>query len=79
MRKPSSSCVVCRLRFNSESQASSHYSGTKHFKRLKALDPLDCKTRAPDAVSKSPVSPCPVPPSSDYSSTGWCVCTRGEK
>ncbi|XP_042151189.1 zinc finger protein 385D isoform X1 [Oncorhynchus tshawytscha] len=69
MRKPSSSCVVCRLRFNSESQASSHYSGTKHFKRLKALDPLDCKTRAPDAVSKSPVSPCPVPPSSDYSST----------
>ncbi|XP_045565622.1 zinc finger protein 385D isoform X2 [Salmo salar] len=66
-RKPSSSCVVCRLRFNSESQASSHYSGTKHFKRLKALDPLDCKT--PYAVSKSPVSPCPVPPSSDSSST----------
>nr|XP_046183400.1 zinc finger protein 385D-like isoform X2 [Oncorhynchus gorbuscha] len=53
----------------SESQASSHYSSTKHFKRLKALDPVDCKTRAPDAVSKSPVSPCPVPPSSDYSST----------
>ncbi|XP_029588386.1 zinc finger protein 385D-like isoform X2 [Salmo trutta] len=66
-RKPSSSCVVCRLRFNSESQASSHYSGTKHFKRLKALDPLDCKT--PYAVSKRPVSPCPVPPSSDSSST----------
>uniref|UniRef100_A0A4W5JTC1 Zinc finger protein 385D n=2 Tax=Hucho hucho TaxID=62062 RepID=A0A4W5JTC1_9TELE len=68
MRKPSSSCVVCRLRFNSESQASSHYSGTKHFKRLKALDPLDCKTRAPDAVTKS-VSPCPVPSSSDSSLT----------
>ncbi|KAK6327805.1 hypothetical protein J4Q44_G00034510 [Coregonus suidteri] len=68
MRKPSSSCVVCRLRFNSESQASSHYSGTKHFKRLKALDPLDCKTRAPDAVTKS-ISPCHVPPSSDSSST----------
>ncbi|XP_020357423.1 zinc finger protein 385D [Oncorhynchus kisutch] len=68
MRKPSSSCVVCRLRFNSESQASSHYNGTKHFKRLKALDPLDCKTRAPDTVSKS-VSPCLVPPSSEPSST----------
>ncbi|XP_029590603.1 zinc finger protein 385D isoform X2 [Salmo trutta] len=73
MRKPSSSCVVCRLRFNSESQASSHYNGTKHFKKLKALDPPDCKTRAPDTVTKETttksVSPCPVPPSSEPSST----------
>ncbi|XP_041740553.2 zinc finger protein 385D-like [Coregonus clupeaformis] len=74
MRKPSSSCAVCRLRFNSESQASSHYNGTKHFKRLKAFDPPDCKTRALDTVTKETTtksaSPCPVPPSSDPSSTG---------
>uniref|UniRef100_A0AAQ4PGX2 Zinc finger protein 385D n=1 Tax=Gasterosteus aculeatus aculeatus TaxID=481459 RepID=A0AAQ4PGX2_GASAC len=32
------SCSVCRLRFNSQSQALAHYKGTKHAKKLKALD-----------------------------------------
>ncbi|XP_069031459.1 zinc finger protein 385D [Embiotoca jacksoni] len=32
------SCSVCQLRFNSQSQALAHYKGTKHAKRLKALD-----------------------------------------
>uniref|UniRef100_A0A3B3SF54 Zinc finger protein 385D n=1 Tax=Paramormyrops kingsleyae TaxID=1676925 RepID=A0A3B3SF54_9TELE len=35
------SCSVCQLRFNSESQASAHYNGTKHAKRLKALGALN--------------------------------------
>ncbi|XP_061633501.1 zinc finger protein 385D isoform X2 [Phyllopteryx taeniolatus] len=32
------SCGVCRLRFNSQNQALAHYKGTKHAKKLKALD-----------------------------------------
>lgn len=32
------SCNVCQLRFNSQSQALAHYKGTKHAKKLKALD-----------------------------------------
>ncbi|XP_076006326.1 zinc finger protein 385D [Genypterus blacodes] len=32
------SCSVCQLRFNSQSQALAHYKGTKHAKKLKALD-----------------------------------------
>ncbi|XP_032821228.1 zinc finger protein 385D-like isoform X3 [Petromyzon marinus] len=32
------SCNVCQLRFNSESQATAHYKGGKHAKRLKALE-----------------------------------------
>ncbi|XP_039977781.1 zinc finger protein 385D-like [Xiphias gladius] len=71
-RKPSS-CGVCRLRFNSEVQASSHYSGTKHAKRLKALDAPDSKIRTSEPVAKEttsqiPSSPCSQPSSSDTTS-----------
>lgn len=71
-RKPSS-CGVCRLRFNSEAQASSHYSGTKHAKRLKALDAPDSKIRTSDPVAKETTSqilpsPCSQPSSSDTTS-----------
>ncbi|XP_028674009.1 zinc finger protein 385D [Erpetoichthys calabaricus] len=37
-RKNIISCNICQLRFNSESQASAHYKGTKHAKKLKALE-----------------------------------------
>uniref|UniRef100_A0A1A8MLD0 Zinc finger protein 385D n=1 Tax=Nothobranchius pienaari TaxID=704102 RepID=A0A1A8MLD0_9TELE len=70
-RKPSS-CGVCRLRFNSEAQASSHYSGTRHAKRLKALDAPDSKIKTPEPVAKETTSqilssPCSLPSSSDTS------------
>ncbi|KAM8933957.1 zinc finger protein 385B isoform 1-T1 [Pelodytes ibericus] len=32
------SCNVCQLRFNSDSQAEAHYKGSKHGKKLKALE-----------------------------------------
>ncbi|XP_013871847.1 zinc finger protein 385D isoform X2 [Austrofundulus limnaeus] len=32
------SCGVCQLRFNSQNQASAHYKGTKHAKKLKSLE-----------------------------------------
>ncbi|XP_056256351.1 zinc finger protein 385D-like isoform X1 [Seriola aureovittata] len=71
-RKPSS-CGVCRLRFNSEVQASSHYSGTKHAKRLKALDAPDSKIRTSEPVAKESTSqilssPCSQPSSSETTS-----------
>uniref|UniRef100_A0A667WQH4 Zinc finger protein 385D n=1 Tax=Myripristis murdjan TaxID=586833 RepID=A0A667WQH4_9TELE len=73
-RKPSS-CGVCRLRFNSEAQASSHYSGTKHAKRLKALDAQDSKIRTSEPVAKETTSqilllPYSQPSSSDTTSGG---------
>ncbi|XP_062343189.1 zinc finger protein 385D-like [Osmerus eperlanus] len=52
LRKEPSSCSVCQLKFNSESQATSHYSGTKHAKKLKIKDAPDCKSKSNDAVSK---------------------------
>ncbi|XP_043994468.1 zinc finger protein 385D-like isoform X3 [Gambusia affinis] len=54
-RKPGS-CGVCRVRFNSEAQASSHYSGTRHAKRLKALDAPDSKIKTFEPVAKETTS-----------------------
>ncbi|KAL4629684.1 zinc finger protein 385D-like isoform X1 [Arapaima gigas] len=51
-RKPVVVCTVCRLKFNSESQASAHYKGTKHAKKLKALEAPSGKQKAADAVTK---------------------------
>ncbi|XP_066571810.1 zinc finger protein 385D isoform X3 [Amia ocellicauda] len=45
-RKHIISCNVCQLRFNSENQASAHYKGTKHAKKLKALDSPKTKQKA---------------------------------
>ncbi|XP_028317531.1 zinc finger protein 385D-like isoform X3 [Gouania willdenowi] len=52
LKRKYSSCRVCRLRFNSEAQASSHFSGTKHEKRLKALETSDSKIRTSEGVNK---------------------------
>ncbi|KAM4725594.1 zinc finger protein 385D-like isoform 2-T3 [Anableps anableps] len=70
-RKPSS-CGVCRVRFNSEAQASSHYSGTRHAKRLKALDAPDSKIKTFEQVTKETTSQiisssCSQPSGSDTS------------
>ncbi|XP_034552982.1 zinc finger protein 385D [Notolabrus celidotus] len=45
------SCSVCQLRFNSQSQALAHYKGTKHAKKLKALDAPKSKLKG-SAVTK---------------------------
>ncbi|XP_059206775.1 zinc finger protein 385D-like [Centropristis striata] len=71
-RKPSS-CGVCRLRFNSEAQATSHYSGTKHAKKLKAMDTPESKIRTSEPVAKETTSQilpslCSQPSSSDTTS-----------
>ncbi|KAL7382267.1 hypothetical protein ABVT39_019736 [Epinephelus coioides] len=73
LKRKHSSCGVCRLRFNSEVQASSHYCGTKHAKRLKAMDAPDSKIRTSEPVAKETTSqilssPCSQPSSSDTTS-----------
>uniref|UniRef100_A0A3P9KRW1 Zinc finger protein 385D n=1 Tax=Oryzias latipes TaxID=8090 RepID=A0A3P9KRW1_ORYLA len=45
------SCSVCQLRFNSQSQALAHYKGTKHARRLKALETPKSKLKG-SAITK---------------------------
>ncbi|XP_031194853.1 zinc finger protein 385D [Mastomys coucha] len=40
------SCNICQLRFNSDSQAAAHYKGTKHAKKLKALEAMKNKQKS---------------------------------
>lgn len=39
-------CNVCQLRFNSDSQAEAHYKGSKHAKKVKALEASKNKPKA---------------------------------
>ncbi|KAI5092389.1 zinc finger protein 385D isoform X1, partial [Silurus meridionalis] len=51
------SCNVCQLRFNSQSQAVSHYKGTKHAKKLKSLDVPKCKQKSSAVMRESRKEP----------------------
>ncbi|XP_018425735.1 PREDICTED: zinc finger protein 385D [Nanorana parkeri] len=44
-RKQIPPCNICQLKFNSESQAAAHYKGTKHVKKLKALEAMRIKQK----------------------------------
>ncbi|XP_034561667.1 zinc finger protein 385D-like [Notolabrus celidotus] len=73
LKRKASACGVCRLRFNSEAQATSHYSGTKHAKRLKSLDAPDSKIKTSEPAAKETTlqilsSPCSQLSVSDTSS-----------
>nr|XP_044992045.1 zinc finger protein 385D isoform X2 [Jaculus jaculus] len=48
-RKQIISCNICQLRFNSDSQAAAHYKGTKHAKKLKALEAMKNKQKCATA------------------------------
>ncbi|KAJ8366913.1 hypothetical protein AAFF_G00336830 [Aldrovandia affinis] len=45
------SCSVCQLNFNSESQASAHFRGTRHGRKLRSLEPPLARRSGPDAVA----------------------------
>ncbi|KAM8967067.1 zinc finger protein 385D [Pelodytes ibericus] len=47
-RKHITPCNICQLKFNSESQAAAHYKGTKHAKKLKALEAMKNKQKSAD-------------------------------
>lgn len=70
LKRKHSACGVCRLKFNSEAQASSHYSGTRHAKRVKALDAPDSKIGTPEPVAKETTSQIQPSPSSADTASG---------
>ncbi|KAG8442929.1 hypothetical protein GDO86_011661 [Hymenochirus boettgeri] len=49
-RKQIAPCNICQLKFNSESQATAHFKGTKHAKKLKALEAMKSKQKS--AITK---------------------------
>ncbi|XP_048341694.1 zinc finger protein 385B isoform X3 [Sphaerodactylus townsendi] len=57
------SCNVCQLRFNSDSQAEAHYKGSKHAKKVKALEATKNRPKAgaPKDSAKGNMS-CSTPP-----------------
>ncbi|KAM6899361.1 zinc finger protein 385D-like [Xenentodon cancila] len=69
LKRKANPCGVCRVRFNSEAQASSHYIGTKHVKMMKALDGPDSKIRTPEPVTKETPSQILSSPYSQSSSS----------
>nr|XP_033802525.1 zinc finger protein 385B-like isoform X3 [Geotrypetes seraphini] len=65
------SCNVCQLRFNSDSQAEAHYKGSKHAKKLKALEATKSKQKSISSkdsakVITSPAIPVTANNKSDY-------------
>ncbi|XP_060113182.1 zinc finger protein 385B isoform X8 [Heteronotia binoei] len=61
------SCNVCQLRFNSDSQAEAHYKGSKHAKKVKALEATKNRPKAgapkDSAKGNASCSATPVPAS----------------
>lgn len=71
LKRKHGACGVCRLKFNSGAQASSHYSGTRHAKRVKALDAPDAKIGTPELpVAKETASQIQPSPSSSDTTSG---------
>ncbi|XP_040828059.1 zinc finger protein 385B isoform X2 [Ochotona curzoniae] len=57
------SCNVCQLRFNSDSQAEAHYKGSKHAKKVKALEATKNKPKMVSSKDSAKASPsCAITP-----------------
>uniref|UniRef100_A0A8C6SRB7 Zinc finger protein 385D n=1 Tax=Neogobius melanostomus TaxID=47308 RepID=A0A8C6SRB7_9GOBI len=72
------SCSLCQLRFNSQSQALAHYKGTKHAKKLKALDSPKTKLKgsapvAKETANQEPASPIPNVTPADRRGGTWLI------
>ncbi|NXI26728.1 Z385B protein, partial [Sterrhoptilus dennistouni] len=50
------SCNVCQLRFNSDSQAEAHYKGSKHAKKVKALEATKNKPKVGSSKDSAKVN-----------------------
>uniref|UniRef100_A0AAV2K9S0 C2H2-type domain-containing protein n=1 Tax=Knipowitschia caucasica TaxID=637954 RepID=A0AAV2K9S0_KNICA len=66
LKRRHGSCGVCRLKFNLEAPASSHYSGTRHAKRIKALDTPDSSIGKSEPVAKETASRTQAPSPSGF-------------
>ncbi|KAM5280008.1 zinc finger protein 385B isoform 3-T3 [Ctenodactylus gundi] len=57
------SCNVCQLRFNSDSQAEAHYKGSKHAKKVKALEATKNKPKMVPSKDSAKANPsCSITP-----------------
>ncbi|XP_078537609.1 zinc finger protein 385B isoform X2 [Lissotriton helveticus] len=56
------SCNVCQLRFNSDIQAEAHYKGSKHAKKLKALETTKSKQKTVSSKDSSKAITSSPPP-----------------
>lgn len=57
------SCNVCQLRFNSDSQAEAHYKGSKHAKKVKALEAAKNKPKMVPSKDSAKANPsCSIRP-----------------
>ncbi|XP_067994551.1 zinc finger protein 385B isoform X6 [Melanerpes formicivorus] len=63
------SCNVCQLRFNSDSQAEAHYKGSKHAKKVKALEATKNKPKVGSSKdsAKANTSCCTTPVTANIS------------
>ncbi|XP_017447190.1 zinc finger protein 385B isoform X2 [Rattus norvegicus] len=78
------SCNVCQLRFNSDSQAEAHYTGSKHAKKVKALEATKNKPKMVPSKDSAKANPsCSVRPgtgdSSDKSDKGKIKATSSSQ
>uniref|UniRef100_A0A3B3Y8F8 C2H2-type domain-containing protein n=1 Tax=Poecilia mexicana TaxID=48701 RepID=A0A3B3Y8F8_9TELE len=76
------SCSVCQLRFNSQSQALAHYKGTKHAKKLKALETPKSKLKANPTATPAASSPEPLSSlkaTGDAAASDATVASHGEE
>lgn len=63
------SCNVCQLRFNSDSQAEAHYKGSKHAKKVKALEATKNKPKMVPSKDSAKANPsCSIRPGTGDSS-----------
>ncbi|XP_049629424.1 zinc finger protein 385B isoform X2 [Suncus etruscus] len=63
------SCNVCQLRFNSDSQAEAHYKGSKHAKKVKALEATKNKPKMVSSKDSAKANPsCSITPITGNSS-----------
>ncbi|XP_045152957.1 zinc finger protein 385B isoform X2 [Echinops telfairi] len=63
------SCNVCQLRFNSDSQAEAHYKGSKHAKKVKALEATKNKPKMVSSKDSAKANPsCSITPTTGTSS-----------
>ncbi|KAM9307481.1 zinc finger protein 385D [Gastrophryne carolinensis] len=61
-RKHIAPCNACQLKFNSESQATAHFKGTKHAKKLKALEAMKIKQKCFAAKDNTKTTFTPIIP-----------------
>lgn len=62
------SCNVCQLRFNSDSQAEAHYKGSKHAKKVKALEATKNKPKVGSSKDSTKANPsCSTPVTANIS------------